>query len=90
MQLPNTNLYNGFLTESLFDPLENDTTYFEWHQYHYNQKGQLQSGTYKMMNLPCMTEDYEYDDKGRLKKRYQIPLGTVTIQLNTFTITKNY
>lgn len=61
---------DGKLHESLFDPSEinNDTSYFDWHQYRYNENGQLQADTYKSMNLPWMTDEYEYDAKGRVKK----------------------
>ena len=45
-----------------------DTTDLDWHQYGYNAKGQLTGDEHKYTNLPWMTTNYEYDDKGRLKK----------------------
>lgn len=57
------------LIEEFFLPSgADDMDKFEWHQYQYNQKGQLKSDGYKMMNLPWMTTNYEYDNKGRLEK----------------------
>jgi hypothetical protein len=56
------------LISEVYDPIGEETR--EIITYQYNNKGQLEQKTYKIMNLPWMTTYYEYDENGQLKKEF--------------------